>query len=98
MCKLCMHLYCPVSKWGMNLFHSRDHEVLVHDQMIRMYIHQEVIFGSIVRGQIGDIKTAERYFQDVEKACQMKGSEPSDHMCVLMNRWVFSSSSKSFFR
>uniref|UniRef100_A0A674N2C8 Trafficking protein particle complex subunit 12 n=1 Tax=Takifugu rubripes TaxID=31033 RepID=A0A674N2C8_TAKRU len=36
--------------------------------------------------QIGDIKTAERYFQDVEKACQMKGNEPPDHMCVLMNR------------
>uniref|UniRef100_A0A8C4EUD7 Trafficking protein particle complex subunit 12 n=1 Tax=Dicentrarchus labrax TaxID=13489 RepID=A0A8C4EUD7_DICLA len=36
--------------------------------------------------QIGDIKTAERYFQDVEKACQMKGSQPSHTTCVLMNR------------
>nr|XP_046269919.1 trafficking protein particle complex subunit 12 isoform X2 [Scatophagus argus]XP_046269920.1 trafficking protein particle complex subunit 12 isoform X2 [Scatophagus argus]XP_046269922.1 trafficking protein particle complex subunit 12 isoform X2 [Scatophagus argus]XP_046269923.1 trafficking protein particle complex subunit 12 isoform X2 [Scatophagus argus] len=36
--------------------------------------------------QIGDIKTAERYFQDVQKACQMKGSQPSHTTCVLMNR------------
>ncbi|XP_069573556.1 trafficking protein particle complex subunit 12 isoform X3 [Brachyistius frenatus] len=36
--------------------------------------------------QIGDVKTAERYFQDVEKACQMKGSQPSHATCVLMNR------------
>ncbi|CAG12451.1 unnamed protein product, partial [Tetraodon nigroviridis] len=36
--------------------------------------------------QIGDIKTAERYFLDVEEACQNKGSEPSDNTCVLMNR------------
>ncbi|XP_076604202.1 trafficking protein particle complex subunit 12 isoform X2 [Chaetodon auriga] len=36
--------------------------------------------------QIGDIKTAERYFQDVEKACQMKGSQPSQTTCMLMNR------------
>nr|XP_020464430.1 trafficking protein particle complex subunit 12 isoform X2 [Monopterus albus]XP_020464432.1 trafficking protein particle complex subunit 12 isoform X2 [Monopterus albus] len=36
--------------------------------------------------QIGDVKTAERYFQDVEKACQMKGSQPSHTICVLMNR------------
>ncbi|XP_045917831.1 trafficking protein particle complex subunit 12 [Micropterus dolomieu] len=36
--------------------------------------------------QIGDVKTAERYFQDVEKACQMKGSQPSHTTCVLMNR------------
>lgn len=36
--------------------------------------------------QIGDIKTAEKYFQDVEKACQMKGSQPSHTTCVLMNR------------
>lgn len=41
-----------------------------------------------VLGQIGDIKTAERYFQDVEKACQMKGSQPSHTTCVLMNRYV----------
>lgn len=39
-----------------------------------------------VLGQIGDVKTAERYFQDVEKACQMKGSQPSHTICVLMNR------------
>ncbi|XP_030299583.1 trafficking protein particle complex subunit 12 isoform X2 [Sparus aurata] len=36
--------------------------------------------------QIGDIKTAERYFQDVQKACQMIGSQPSHNTCVLMNR------------
>ncbi|XP_070698452.1 trafficking protein particle complex subunit 12 [Pempheris klunzingeri] len=36
--------------------------------------------------QIGDVKTAERYFQDAEKACQMKGSQPSHTTCVLMNR------------
>ncbi|XP_073321554.1 trafficking protein particle complex subunit 12 [Pagrus major] len=36
--------------------------------------------------QIGDIKTAERYFQDVQKACQMIGSQPSHSTCVLMNR------------
>ncbi|KAM7403804.1 hypothetical protein PAMA_004304 [Pampus argenteus] len=36
--------------------------------------------------QIGDVKKAEKYFQDVEKACQMKGSQPSHTTCVLMNR------------
>ncbi|XP_047466485.1 trafficking protein particle complex subunit 12 [Mugil cephalus] len=36
--------------------------------------------------QIGDVKTAERYFQDVEKACQMKGSQLGHTTCVLMNR------------
>lgn len=36
--------------------------------------------------QIGDVKTAESYFQDVEKACQMKGSQPSDSTCMVMNR------------
>ncbi|KAM6917091.1 trafficking protein particle complex subunit 12 isoform 2-T2 [Lycodopsis pacificus] len=36
--------------------------------------------------QIGDVKTAERYFQDVEKACQMTGSQPGHTTCVLMNR------------
>lgn len=36
--------------------------------------------------QIGDVKTAETYFQDVEKACQMKGSQPSDSTCMVMNR------------
>lgn len=36
--------------------------------------------------QIGDVKTAERYFQDVEEVCQMKGSQPSHTTCVLMNR------------
>ncbi|KAM4723572.1 trafficking protein particle complex subunit 12 isoform 1-T2 [Anableps anableps] len=36
--------------------------------------------------QIGDVKTAERYFQDVEKAYQMKGSNLSHATCVLMNR------------
>uniref|UniRef100_A0A4W6C525 Trafficking protein particle complex subunit 12 n=1 Tax=Lates calcarifer TaxID=8187 RepID=A0A4W6C525_LATCA len=36
--------------------------------------------------QIGDVKTAERYFQDVEKACQMKGSQSSHTTCMLMNR------------
>lgn len=36
--------------------------------------------------QIGDVRTAERYFQDVEEACQMKGSQPSDSTCMVMNR------------
>ncbi|XP_020775509.2 trafficking protein particle complex subunit 12 [Boleophthalmus pectinirostris] len=36
--------------------------------------------------QIGDVKTAEKYFQDVEKACQMKGSQPGDSTCMVMNR------------
>ncbi|XP_071327201.1 trafficking protein particle complex subunit 12 isoform X2 [Trachinotus anak] len=36
--------------------------------------------------QIGDVKMAERYFQDVEKACQMKGSQSSHTTCMLMNR------------
>uniref|UniRef100_A0A8C6WZK3 Trafficking protein particle complex subunit 12 n=1 Tax=Neogobius melanostomus TaxID=47308 RepID=A0A8C6WZK3_9GOBI len=36
--------------------------------------------------QIGDVKTAESYFQDVEDACQMKGSQPSDSTCMVMNR------------
>uniref|UniRef100_A0A3B4XLV4 Trafficking protein particle complex subunit 12 n=1 Tax=Seriola lalandi dorsalis TaxID=1841481 RepID=A0A3B4XLV4_SERLL len=36
--------------------------------------------------QIGDVKTAERYFQDVEEACQMKGSQSSHTTCMLMNR------------
>uniref|UniRef100_A0A667X6I1 Trafficking protein particle complex subunit 12 n=1 Tax=Myripristis murdjan TaxID=586833 RepID=A0A667X6I1_9TELE len=36
--------------------------------------------------QIGDIKTAERYFQDVEKTCQAKGSQPGHTTYVLMNR------------
>nr|XP_019940522.1 PREDICTED: trafficking protein particle complex subunit 12 [Paralichthys olivaceus]XP_019940523.1 PREDICTED: trafficking protein particle complex subunit 12 [Paralichthys olivaceus] len=36
--------------------------------------------------QIGDVKTAERYFQDVERACQMKGSQSSHITCMLMNR------------
>lgn len=44
--------------------------------------------AAFVLGQIGDVKTAERYFQDAEKACQMKGSQPSHTTCVLMNRYV----------
>ncbi|XP_054651975.1 trafficking protein particle complex subunit 12 [Dunckerocampus dactyliophorus] len=36
--------------------------------------------------QIGDIKTAEMYFEDVEQACQMTDIEPSLATCVLMNR------------
>ncbi|XP_015236774.1 PREDICTED: trafficking protein particle complex subunit 12 [Cyprinodon variegatus] len=36
--------------------------------------------------QIGDVKTAERYFEDVEKAYQMEGSNVSHATCVLMNR------------
>uniref|UniRef100_A0A8C7Y4I2 Trafficking protein particle complex subunit 12 n=1 Tax=Oryzias sinensis TaxID=183150 RepID=A0A8C7Y4I2_9TELE len=35
--------------------------------------------------QIGDVKMAERFFQDVEKGCQ-KGGPLSDATCVLMNR------------
>ncbi|KAM8914622.1 trafficking protein particle complex subunit 12 [Spinachia spinachia] len=36
--------------------------------------------------QIGDVNTAERYFLDVEKACQTAGSQPAHATCVLMNR------------
>ncbi|XP_054894276.1 trafficking protein particle complex subunit 12 [Poeciliopsis prolifica] len=36
--------------------------------------------------QIGDVKTAERYFQDVEKAYETKGSNLSHATCILMNR------------
>uniref|UniRef100_A0A8C1THF1 Trafficking protein particle complex subunit 12 n=1 Tax=Cyprinus carpio TaxID=7962 RepID=A0A8C1THF1_CYPCA len=36
--------------------------------------------------QIGDIRTAEKYFQDVEKACQSKGKTPDEDTSVLMNR------------
>uniref|UniRef100_A0A3Q0R697 Trafficking protein particle complex subunit 12 n=1 Tax=Amphilophus citrinellus TaxID=61819 RepID=A0A3Q0R697_AMPCI len=36
--------------------------------------------------QIGDVKTAERYFQEVEKSCQMKASQQTLTTCVLMNR------------
>ncbi|KAF7651871.1 hypothetical protein LDENG_00104290, partial [Lucifuga dentata] len=37
--------------------------------------------------QIGDVKTAEKYFQDVEKTCQAKESPPSHSTCMLMNRY-----------
>ncbi|XP_077587766.1 trafficking protein particle complex subunit 12 [Stigmatopora nigra] len=36
--------------------------------------------------QIGDIKTAESYFCDVEKTCQVADGEPGFTTCVLMNR------------
>nr|XP_057946354.1 trafficking protein particle complex subunit 12 [Doryrhamphus excisus]XP_057946356.1 trafficking protein particle complex subunit 12 [Doryrhamphus excisus]XP_057946357.1 trafficking protein particle complex subunit 12 [Doryrhamphus excisus] len=36
--------------------------------------------------QIGDIKTAEMYFEDVEQACQTTDIKPSLTTCVLMNR------------
>uniref|UniRef100_A0A4W4F212 Trafficking protein particle complex subunit 12 n=1 Tax=Electrophorus electricus TaxID=8005 RepID=A0A4W4F212_ELEEL len=36
--------------------------------------------------QIGDIKTAEKYFQEVDKACQEKG--PAQDTAVLMNSFV----------
>uniref|UniRef100_A0A3B4F3J7 Trafficking protein particle complex subunit 12 n=1 Tax=Pundamilia nyererei TaxID=303518 RepID=A0A3B4F3J7_9CICH len=36
--------------------------------------------------QIGDVKTAERYFQDVEKCGPVKGSQQALATCVLMNR------------
>ncbi|XP_053701068.1 trafficking protein particle complex subunit 12 [Synchiropus splendidus] len=36
--------------------------------------------------QIGDVKTAEKYFQEVEEACKMEGSQLSHTLCVLMNR------------
>uniref|UniRef100_I3K0Q6 Trafficking protein particle complex subunit 12 n=1 Tax=Oreochromis niloticus TaxID=8128 RepID=I3K0Q6_ORENI len=36
--------------------------------------------------QIGDVKTAERFFQDVEKSGQVKGSQQALATCVLMNR------------
>uniref|UniRef100_A0A7N8YA09 Trafficking protein particle complex subunit 12 n=1 Tax=Mastacembelus armatus TaxID=205130 RepID=A0A7N8YA09_9TELE len=46
--------------------------------------------------QIGDIKTAERYFQDVEKACQTRGSQSSHTICVLMNRAFVSLSQNNY--
>uniref|UniRef100_A0A8C2WPZ4 Trafficking protein particle complex subunit 12 n=1 Tax=Cyclopterus lumpus TaxID=8103 RepID=A0A8C2WPZ4_CYCLU len=46
--------------------------------------------------QIGDVKTAERYFQDVEKACQMTGSQPGHTTCVLMNRAFVSLSQNNY--
>lgn len=36
--------------------------------------------------QIGDIRMAEKYFQDVEKACESKGISPNEDTSVLMNR------------
>ncbi|XP_067099224.1 trafficking protein particle complex subunit 12 isoform X1 [Osmerus mordax] len=36
--------------------------------------------------QIGDIRTAEKHFQDVEKACQSQGNAPSQQTSVFMNR------------
>uniref|UniRef100_A0A9J7XFE4 Trafficking protein particle complex subunit 12 n=4 Tax=Cyprinus carpio TaxID=7962 RepID=A0A9J7XFE4_CYPCA len=36
--------------------------------------------------QIGDIRTAEKYFQDVEKGCQSKGKTANEDTSVLMNR------------
>ncbi|KAM4542118.1 trafficking protein particle complex subunit 12 isoform 2-T2 [Odontesthes bonariensis] len=36
--------------------------------------------------QVGDVKTAERYFQDVEKACQTNENHLTHTTCVLMNR------------
>lgn len=59
---------------AVSLFLSRDHQVT------------GLICCCIVLGQIGDIKTAEKYFQDVEEVCQMKGSQAPDKTCVLMNR------------
>ncbi|KAI4898457.1 hypothetical protein NFI96_011941, partial [Prochilodus magdalenae] len=36
--------------------------------------------------QIGDIRTAEKYFQEVEKTCEEKGTSPAQDMSVLMNK------------
>lgn len=36
--------------------------------------------------QIGDIRTGEKYFQDVEKVCESKGKSPDEDASVLMNR------------
>ncbi|KAL6477507.1 hypothetical protein MHYP_G00133420 [Metynnis hypsauchen] len=36
--------------------------------------------------QIGDIRTAEKYFQEVEKTCEEKGTGPAQDMSVLMNK------------
>lgn len=36
--------------------------------------------------QIGDVKTAEKYFQEVEEACKTEGNQLSHTLCVLMNR------------
>ncbi|XP_056282368.1 trafficking protein particle complex subunit 12 isoform X2 [Pseudoliparis swirei] len=46
--------------------------------------------------QIGDVKTAERYFQDVETACQETGSQPAHTTCVLMNRAFVSLSQNNY--
>ncbi|CAL9686155.1 unnamed protein product [Knipowitschia caucasica] len=36
--------------------------------------------------QIGDVKAAEKYFQDVEKNSQMEENSPCHNTCILMNR------------
>ncbi|KAA0711509.1 Trafficking protein particle complex subunit 12 [Triplophysa tibetana] len=36
--------------------------------------------------QIGDIRTADKYFLEVEKACELKGKSPDEDTSVLMNR------------
>ncbi|XP_028293310.1 trafficking protein particle complex subunit 12 [Gouania willdenowi] len=46
--------------------------------------------------QIGDVKTAERYFLDVEKECSMKGNQCSHTTCVLMNRAFLSLSQNNY--
>ncbi|XP_068457695.1 trafficking protein particle complex subunit 12 [Clinocottus analis] len=46
--------------------------------------------------QIGDVQTAERYFQDVERACQVTGGPPGHTTCVLMNRAFVSLSQNNY--
>ncbi|XP_024914068.1 LOW QUALITY PROTEIN: trafficking protein particle complex subunit 12 [Cynoglossus semilaevis] len=46
--------------------------------------------------QSGDVNMAERYFQDVERSCQMTGSQSSHTTCVLMNRAFVSLSQNNY--
>ncbi|KAF3844633.1 hypothetical protein F7725_007796 [Dissostichus mawsoni] len=54
------------------------------------------LLSGIGRIFLQTFKTAERYFQDVEKACQMTGSQPSHTTCVLMNRAFVSLSQNNY--
>ncbi|KAM9777827.1 trafficking protein particle complex subunit 12 [Neosynchiropus ocellatus] len=63
--------------------------VETYHSIIQYETHQKVqLLSGIGRIflQIGDVKTAEKYFQDVEEACKTEGSQLSHTLCVLMNR------------
>ncbi|XP_062863120.1 trafficking protein particle complex subunit 12 [Trichomycterus rosablanca] len=63
--------------------------VMTYQSIIQFEPHQKVqLLSGIGRIflQIGDIKTAEKYFQEVEKACQDKEKESAQDTAVLMNR------------